>query len=1329
MKLFDFTRRKLNEGGNLSLDNPDDVDNPYQADEIDLQVHNRTFMVGLLDKLLHDINSAFYAQTKQPIWNPQLLQSREFLGGSSLHFFNTKDISDDEFIKYKPKVGDIDTQCNKELETKIHSFLVSMNHKQIGDTTFLGFSRGNEQYNALFQFQDPPIKIQIDFEFGQYDTETDSPDEWFKFSHSSEWNDIQAGIKGVFHKWIYRALTAAHGSIKHQVDVLKTKTNITPNVHDNDLSFSVASGQGGGLSQKYEPYIHTDPTTGEKKTYDQDVPYKRLIPSGERNYIQKLDQQFYYFFGKQPEDNDSQLQKSFLGTLELINKYLEQDVKDKIFQAFVDICFEPGAQMITKDDPERDAKTKFAAIDQFVDNCKLKHLRPAAADKAEYYAKDFLDLKSFKEKNPPRPGSKKPMYGKLRKDAIAAGTWKPLAESINEAGEVKAQLRKGMPHLRNLNSTDFLDLLDELHQGNGQFQLKNIPLNVKVDGFGGRFGKNAEGKPFMGTSRTEPRYEAGFAAYHEKKGTTDPEVLGRAKLFDDLFTQMMNAIKLVDAKFGPDFLVNKQVTCEVLYLPFATETDEGKLKFVGIHYDKLPEGVQLALVPFRVVDAVNGEDLPNSDKFIKQLTSAGQQGSVMFIDNSLTQNEALDVTAIVPPLENIEQFKAMLASRKRDQAAEVKAALEPVKLALEQAIINDPNIVGKDLLGKDYEGIVINSRLGPIKVTSQEQRDVITSKNAAKSAARQEQPRGESKTAVVAIGSFVGHMGHQQLFKYTIDKAKEVGGVPYLFMGNAVGKDDPIPVADKIKTWKLMYPQYANNISAVSTEGGTLMQKVKHELINPLPGKPPRYDNVIIMVGDDPDEPKTGWPTALMKAVNKFAGYEHVKVSLEVTPRGTGMRFTTLRNALKQGTPEQQFKVWSDAFNSGNSGANPLSADWIKHLMDISRKGMGITQQPQVAQPKPAPQQRLSNALIRPNTPATTQDVAETKPMSTRDKFKAGLKRGGYDVDARAKEWDDEVKKSQERIADLKKQGYFKDEPTKEAMLDKSVFAGTKVGQKVGSAAHWKNTGPSKNRPARSGDLVGGDAAESVAEDNYDGSDLYSPEAIKIGSHFIKEFNLTNELDQQLAIEIVDNCLEANLTNPAQIRKQVIKYLKQSGTVIQSRNQKVSEVEGSPEGVPHLTKELLTHIIQQVGTEGAHAIVKSLKWGDGAAVELLQLITNDLKQNIAGMNETKRMSAAVKLQRAWDRERAKSSASYERERLRRELQGISDRMKPKEEPKKDDQGVAEAGSPAQQAAIERQSGRTVPNCVPVSEEVENIMAVLIDKIIVNEAIPNNKRRS
>lgn len=66
-----------------------------------------------------------------------------------------------------------------------------------------------------------------------------------------------------------------------------------------------------------------------------------------------------------------------------------------------------------------------------------------------------------------------------------------------------------------------------------------------------------------------------------------------------------------------------------------------------------------------------------------------------------------------------------------------------------------------------------------------------------------------------------------------------------------------------------------------------------------------------------------------------------------------------------------------------------------------------------------------------------------------------------------------------------------------------------------------------------------------------------------------------------------------------------------------SRNQPTTESEGDATGVPHLTKEVLTHIVDQIGKEGAHAIIKSLEWGDGAAEELLQLIKQDLKKHIS----------------------------------------------------------------------------------------------------------------
>jgi len=936
-ELYRSVKMSVNEGGNLSSDSPGWTgDQGHQADEINLQVNNRSHMVGVVNQLLHSVNNAFAEQHQYGIWNPQLLASGQFLGGSSLHFLNTKDISDEQFVQLRPKVGDIDTQVDKKLEQQVHAFLQSHVNKPIGNSMLLGFSQGNEQYNALFQLSDPPVKLQIDFEFGKYDEATGTPDEWFRFSHSSDWKDIQAGVKGVFHKYLYRSLS---GLSSRQFYVAKMagrgkaraiQISDTPET-DSTTSFAVSSSQGGGVSQKYQPYI--DPATDQPMVKD-GLPVMEPVEAKNRNYVQILKEQFKLLFGVDPTSEDLELQQSFIGTLDLVNKYVDQTKKANIVERFLDICFEVGSQMITKDDPARDAQTKFAAIDIMLEKLDMTNMRPRAVEMAKIYEDDFLEVEAYKKAN---PNERQPRAALKKAKAL---------QSLQEAEDavVKAQLRKGMPHLHDLKSSDFLDLLDEIHDGNGSFKLQNIPLNVKVDGFGGRFGKNAQGKPFMGTSRTEPRYEAGFLDYHEKKGTTDQGILTRAQMFDDLFYQMMNAVDLVDNKLGQDFLVNKQVTCEVLYLPFAEETEQGKLKFVGIQYNKLPQGVQLALVPFHIVDATTGEQLPDANQYINKLLSVGQQGSVMFINNRLTQNQALDVTALVPPLQNIEQFKAMLASKKRDQVAAVKTALEPVKVALEKAIISDPNIIGKNMLGQDYEGIVINSRLGPIKVTSQEQRDIITAKNDAIAAARTERPRSETKTAVVAIGSFVGHKGHEQLFNYTIDKAKELNGDPYLFIGNAEGKDDPIPPSVKVQTWHKMYPQYAKNISTVTQQGGSLIQKIKHELINPLPGKAPRYDNIVIMVGED--RKGLSMPQGLMKAVNKFQGYEHVKVSLDVTPRGTGIRFTDLRNVLKDPnmSPQQQLAVWSKAFD-----INKLGTAWISHLMDLTREGMGIATKPQPA--------------------------------------------------------------------------------------------------------------------------------------------------------------------------------------------------------------------------------------------------------------------------------------------------------------------------------------------------------------------------------------------
>lgn len=924
----------LNEGGNVSSQSPgwQGIPGEHKAEEIDLKIHDRDFMVEKLRELLKAQNKSFKKSYGRFIWDPELLDSNQMFSGSSLTFFDVKGVSTQDFLNKlkKTKVGDIDTQVDQEIGDDITAWLKSIIGKKIGNGTFVGF---NSSLSAIWRLQDPPVNVQVDYELGPYEPAKGKkparPTEWFAYSHSSDLADMERGIKGVFHKYINRALTHAQATTKYVARVLKKGVKISPEpVTDSNFSFAVSSGQGGGMSAKYKPYI--DPETGDEMEID-GIPVMQLLDSSQREYIQDLDKQFSIIFGARRSAADKKLQNSFVGSIYLMNKFFSPEQNESVAGAFLDILFGPGSQMITAGDPQRDRDTKFAAVDYMVENLKLpnpKILRKQAVKMAMDYEADFKARELKKSQKVTENFAR----GKAKK--------KSLAEA-----EVKAQLRKGMPHLRDLKPADFLDLVDELRDEGGRFKLKNIPLNVKIDGFGGRFGKNAEGKPFMATSRTEPRYSAGFVDYHKNKGTTDPEILGRAVNFDKLFEEMMSAIKLVDSELGADFLLDKQVTCEVLFLPFATKTAEGRLKFVGIEYDELPAGVELVLVPFRVVEASTGEEVENNDEIIQELARLGQSGNVMFMSNRLVQKEGLDVTEIIDPLENLEELQQIVndTAGKRDRVSaelrkQVEAKLKPVQIALEKAIDEDPNIIGKDNLGQDYEGIVINSRLGPIKVTSQRQKDLIATKNAARAAARADQGReNANKTAVVAVGSFVGHKGHEELWKLTRDKASEVGGDPYLFIGNAEGVDDPIPPSVKVETWHKMYPEYASNISTVQ-QGGQLIQKIKHELINPLPGKPPKYDTVIIMVGKD--QANMTMASVIMKAVTKFPGYEHVKVILNPTPRGTGMSFTKLRNILKDAnaTPEQQYALWAKGFNE-----EKLGKDWILHLMDITRKGMGVS--------------------------------------------------------------------------------------------------------------------------------------------------------------------------------------------------------------------------------------------------------------------------------------------------------------------------------------------------------------------------------------------------
>jgi len=906
------------EGGNLVIGD-------VEANKIDTT--QRASVVPILDNALSAINSAYAAQHGgKGIWNPKLLASKKFLAGSSFHFFDRTGISDEIFAQKKKTVGDIDTMIDANKRDEIEAWLSSLSPgTAIGPARWVGFdNKDPTQILTLWSFPDIviqnnegkqfPINIQIDLEMKEY--ENDEPTEWSRFSTSSSWEDLNFGIKGVFHKYLIQSmtgLTAQDFMLRKLAGRGKARAPQDTPTRDNMYSFAIKSKEGGGLRPKYDPVI--DPKTGEQEVVD-GLPV--FEPRATTGYEKNLGKIFQTIFGSrmEPEQLEKEKEKfwSFVGILDLMKIYLTPEEQNEVINSFLEKLFAPGAQGLYASDKDKDRDEKSAAANKMFELLGVKPPADLESMKQQYYA-------AYK-----------------------------LRESINEAEDpaVVQSKRKGIVHLEKMKDIDFLDLLDELRDDTGEkLTLNNIPMTVKIDGFGSRFGKSEDGRGFYETSRTGPKFGRGtFLKYHQEKGTQDPEILQRAEMFDGLQDRFMTLIGVIDDRLGKDFLNDVKVHVEVLYLPFATEQEDGRLKFVGISYDKLPEDVELALVPLFAEIGSTGETHPKSAQIIRTLKKLGVIGDTMFIDNSLTTNGEIDVTGMIPPLENLETLRNMILSNKRDAKKEAAEALQPVKDDLANYIIDHPGILGKDILGRDYEGIILNTNQGPIKITSKEQKDIIKAKNDAIKAARPpaadpNKPKS-GKTAVVTIGSFVGHVGHQQLVQFVLDKAQQLGADPYVYISSMTGPDDPIPPEVKLETWQKLYPEQ-RSIFQLIQPGGTPVKKIEKELVTV--SNPPPYDKIIVMVGEDRYEGVRKWLQHLSKRMKnpQYPGFEHVEFDVENTPRsaeagGTGISFTQLRNVLKDTdkTADEQFSVWRKAFDPA------LDDRWIKYLMTVARKGMSV---------------------------------------------------------------------------------------------------------------------------------------------------------------------------------------------------------------------------------------------------------------------------------------------------------------------------------------------------------------------------------------------------
>jgi len=319
------------------------------AERIDLKKISRSEIVPILYDSLKKINAAFNKQTGFPMWSEEVLKNRSFLSGSAFHFFDLEKIKDISFTAVKPSVGDIDTQINIMHAPFVKKWLEDNQSETFGDLTLIGYKTSADQYITLWSSEKYQFNVQIDLEQVPFD-EDGNPTTWAQFSHSSSWEDIVQGVKGVAHKYLLRAMNA-----KDLKEVLiRTKTGKEKVMTTSELAFSTS-----GLRTKLDAI-----TVNGKQEYKDGLPVFREMPTSETGFETDLDVIFIAYFGHAPSKDEKQLMWSFTGLLELIRNHFDQSTKIKIADGFMNTLWGKGAQTLYRDDPEKDLneKTEMANV-------------------------------------------------------------------------------------------------------------------------------------------------------------------------------------------------------------------------------------------------------------------------------------------------------------------------------------------------------------------------------------------------------------------------------------------------------------------------------------------------------------------------------------------------------------------------------------------------------------------------------------------------------------------------------------------------------------------------------------------------------------------------------------------------------------------------------------------------------------------------------------------------------------------------------------------------------------------------------------------------------
>jgi len=366
-------------GGNVKVDG--------QGSE-PLNIKNRKERRNDLTRMFHSINKS----ADHKIWGYGMksINDASAFSGSTAHFMG-KDLDDEALGKLKKSFGDVDVMVPKEHADIVKAALQP--GTKHGKFTVVGTKQLGGQVSAIVKHDDGK-NHQVDFEFKDFDKDTQSPTDFAKFSQNSHIDDLKAGLKGTAHKVLLLALTGKDAKRGVVEKIKKGKSSYSGETSIRGQTFS----QLYGMRDKHIPSLDAD---GKQKMHNGKPVYNEL-GSENAKYDTDLSKIHEKLFGKPGSDSDVEKMSSFMGTAKLMKKHLQPHEQRAVINEFASKLYDKRAASHMDGDPKKDNEIKVHTLRElrkhFPEHFDKLMYDTISKYRENYYDKPAEQLKESTEK-------------------------------------------------------------------------------------------------------------------------------------------------------------------------------------------------------------------------------------------------------------------------------------------------------------------------------------------------------------------------------------------------------------------------------------------------------------------------------------------------------------------------------------------------------------------------------------------------------------------------------------------------------------------------------------------------------------------------------------------------------------------------------------------------------------------------------------------------------------------------------------------------------------------------------------------------------------------